>query len=297
MSLVQRDDKLCCQNCGVVGRIVGGVASFLTEDDPFYEGKYNSHVKFVPRGDGFFATLPLRVVMQGYPTVVAKEIRAGSIVVEIGCAGGIEWFGERFRMIGLDLSRSALMLAGQSYETVVQCNATHMPLADASVDGIVSSCLFEHLTRQQKTALLSEACRVLRPGGKLVFFYDIETDNPVISIYRRRRPDLYQALFLDGDGHIGYESISANGQYFCAAGLKITREVFHERTPFLSTSTWYKLSQWPGALGVLARVGRVATSGPIRLPALAVLMAIDATIGRLFPSRFARCVTTIAQKP
>jgi hypothetical protein len=57
------------------------------------------------RNDGFLTTLPLRVVLQGYPTVVTKELPAGSTVVEIGCARGIDWYGLRYRMIELYLSR------------------------------------------------------------------------------------------------------------------------------------------------------------------------------------------------
>src|SRR5262249_11112787 len=157
----------------------------------FYEGKYNNRTKYVPRNDGFLATLPLRVVLQGYPTAVARELRSGSTVVEIGCAGGIDWFGLRYRMIGLDLSGSALGVAAHHYAYVVQCDATRMPLASGSADGVISSCLFEHLLPEQKVDLLRESHRVLRPGGRLVFFYDIKTDNPIISTYRRRRPDLY----------------------------------------------------------------------------------------------------------
>lgn len=276
--------------------MVDGIASFLPSEDPFYEGRYNSRVRYLPCGEDFLSTLPLRIAMQGYPTTVAREIEAGSAVVEIGCAGGIDWFGRRFRMVGMDLSKMALRSARESYDTVVHCDATHMPLGNSSVDGVVSSCLFEHLNRKRKSALLREAHRVLRPGGKLVFFYDIETDNPVVSSYRWRLPDVYQAQFLDQDGHVGYESIEANRQHFEAAGFGILREVFHERTPILSASVWQKLSQWPGWRGFAAGAMRIVMSGPARLPSLAALMTIDATVGKLLPRRYARCMTTVAQK-
>lgn len=280
----------------MAGRWKGKVASFLPEGDPFYEGKYNSRTKYVPRNTGYLAMLPLHVVLQGYPNVVASELPKGSSVVEIGCAAGIDWFGQRYRMIGLDLSDGALRIAAQHYSTVVQCDATRMPIANADVDGVISSCLFEHLLPEQKTNLLRESHRVLKPGGKLVFFYDLDSANPVISKYRKRCPDLYQTLFLDGDGHVGYDPIHVNRQYFIQAGFKISHEVFHQRTPFLDNSVWQKLAKWPGLFGTAAGIGKAVTSGRARLPSLAAIALIDATVGHLFPQRYARIVTTVAQK-
>src|SRR5262249_52557790 len=111
VALTNHGEYLECPNCGVVGRWKNKVALFLRESDPFYEGKYDNRTKYVPRDDSFLATLPLRVVLQGYPTAVARVLRAGSTVVEVGCAGGIDWFGRRYRLIGLDLSESSLRVA------------------------------------------------------------------------------------------------------------------------------------------------------------------------------------------
>lgn len=274
----------------------GGVVSFLDQPDEFYEGKYNNRTRYAPRSHGLLATLPLRIV-QGYTTSVADALPPGATVVEIGCAAGIDWFARRYRMIGMDLSRAALASVAERYALAVQCNATAMPLASGSVDGVVSSCLFEHLSAQDKARLLAECQRVLKPGGKVVFHYDIRTDNPVIARYRRNRPDLYQRLFLDGDGHIGYAGIEDNRALFTTAGLAIAREAFHERTPLLSNSVWQKLSHWPGTAGRIGRIGARFTSGPAMLPSLGLIWLADATIGRLLPRRHARMMTTVAVKP
>ena len=296
-SLTSDGQVLTCATCGVVGRWKDGIASFLPEADGFYEGKYNNRTKYVPGNDGFLATLPLRIVGQGYPTAVARELPAGSTVIEIGCAGGIDWFGQRFDMIGIDLSEAALKIAAQNYATVVQADATRLPFADGSIDGVVSSCLFEHLSSQTKDDLLREIRRVLKPGGKVIFFYDVTTDNPVIAAYRASRPDLYQSQFLDGDGHIGYESVEANRKHFDRAGLVVIREAFHEVTPFLTNSVWQKLSQWPGKPGAWAKVGATLTSGLARIPSLALTSLADTIVGPFLPSRYARCLTTIASRP
>jgi SAM-dependent methyltransferase len=290
-------DRLVDPAGALMGRKVGPVWSFLDEPDAFYEGKYNNRIRFVPKGDGFLATLPLRVVSQSFPTTVAAEVPKGGAVVEIGCAAGVAWFGRRFRMIGLDLSQKALEIASEDYELVLQADGTRMPLADGSVDAVISSCLFEHLTVDQKRTLLTECMRVLKPGGKVVFLYDLWTDNPVIAHYRAKDPARYQRMFLDGDGHLGYASVDENRFHFRAVGLRIDREIFHERTLVLTNSVWKKFSDWPGWRGTLGQIGAALTSGMLRLPAQALVSATDATFGRLFPKRFARGMITVASKP
>ncbi|MEM6477738.1 MAG: methyltransferase domain-containing protein [Pseudomonadota bacterium] len=279
-----------------VGRYLAPVWSFLEEPDEFYEGKYNNRMRYVPRGDGWLATLPLRIVMQSYPTTVVAQVPKGATVVEIGCAGGLTWFGQRYRMIGMDLSQQALKLAAEDYDLVLQCDATKMPLEDNSVDAVISSCLFEHLTDEQKVAMLSESERVLKPGGKVIFLYDLWTHNRVIDGYRRADPERYQASFLDHDGHLGYRSVDENRAFFRDAGLKITGEVFHERTPFLSNSVWKKFSEWPGMRGRVGRIGAKLTDGVFRLPMLGLLSVTDATLGKLFPQSHARGMITVATK-
>ena len=295
--LDQRGNSLTDGGEREIARRVGPVWSFLCKPDNFYEGKYNNRVRYAPRSDGLLATLPLRIVMQNYPTTVAVEVPRGATVVEIGCAGGLTWFGQRYRMIGIDLSLEALQMASRDYELTLQCDATCMPLADASIDAVISSCFFEHLTDGQKTSLLSEAARVLKPGGKLVFLYDLWTENKVIAWYRSADPDRYQASFLDHDGHVGYRTVCQNRSFFKEAGFLITREYFHERSPFLSNSAWQKLAKWPGIRGRVGSIGRFLTGGTLRVPMLTLLWVIDATLGRLFPQTHARCMITVAVRP
>lgn len=47
--------------------------------------------------------------------------------------------------------------------------ATELPLADGSVDVVLSNYCFHHLADPEKDRALSEIARVLRPGGRLVF--------------------------------------------------------------------------------------------------------------------------------
>jgi SAM-dependent methyltransferase len=294
-ALEESGEGFVCATCGEVGRRNGVVASFVTTPDPFYEGRYDNRTKYLPKDDGFWATLPLRIVLQGYPTAVAAAAPAGATVVELGCAGGVAWFGRRYQMIGVDLSAGALPRAAENYAMVVQADATRLPLRAHCADAIVSSCFFEHFDDAGKRALLQECRRVLKPGGAVVFYYDIWTEHPIIAAFRRRDPQRYAAEFLDQDGHIGYCSINSNGALFREAGFTIVRQSYHERTPLLANSSWQKLAHWPGLSGALARMGAAATSGPFLYPALAAIAAADTTIGRFLPRSHARCVLTTAR--
>ena len=53
--------------------------------------------------------------------------------------------------------------------SVITSSAAELPLADASVDVVVSNYCFHHLRDADKERALGEIMRVLRPGGRLVF--------------------------------------------------------------------------------------------------------------------------------
>lgn len=48
-----------------------------------------------------------------------------------------------------------------------QALAEKLPFPKASMDVVISSLFFHHLTTNQKREALEEICRVLRPGGTL----------------------------------------------------------------------------------------------------------------------------------
>lgn len=295
--LRQEGDTLICPICGPVGTVHGRFISFLPNQDQFYEGRYFNRIHHVPRADNFVATLPIRFIGKGYHTTIARQLPVGSRVLELGCAAGIDWFAKRYEMWGLDLSRSSLEALCEDYHVALQASALALPFADNTVDGVISSCLFEHFTPEDKQILLAEALRVLRPGGAIIFYYDMTTRNSVIAPARKAQPELYQTLFLDGDGHVGYEDAEANDRHFRNAGFANVRHVYHERTPLLPNSVWEKLRKWPGRRGKLGAIGHRLTSGVFHKPALAAIGLADVTVGRMLPKEYARVVTTTAQKP
>jgi SAM-dependent methyltransferase len=294
-TLTPEAEGLACARCGTVYAARGRYVDFLKADHEFYESKYCNEIRINPP-PGLLRELPLWLLVHGYVWAVRKFVKPGSVVVELGCAGGIRWFGARYRMIGLDFSRAGLEIAAQDYRLALRGDALRLPLADASVDAVVSACFFEHIAPNDKPKLLAEVRRVLKPGGRVIFQYDVETANPLIAAYRERAPDLYRREFLDNDGHIGYQPLAENDRIFRAAGLSLLRSVALERLPLQADSVWGKLGKWPGRRGrVAARMSRLL-GGRMTRPNIAFLRIVDETVGRLAPSRWGRIALTVAQK-
>lgn len=101
--------------------------------------------------------------------LVPAAARAGSVLVDIGCGGGVlapHLAAKGHRHVGIDLSASALAAARMRSVTVTQADAGRLPLADEVADVVVVGELLEHV--EDSAAVLAEAIRVLRPGGTLV---------------------------------------------------------------------------------------------------------------------------------
>lgn len=105
-------------------------------------------------------------------------IEPGMAVLEIGCGtGNLTLRVKRHRptasVIGLDPDQPALTNARRKADRrglAVQFDhgyADELPYPDASQDRVLSSLMFHHLEEDGKTRALSEALRVLRPGGEL----------------------------------------------------------------------------------------------------------------------------------
>ena len=113
----------------------------------------------------------------GNPTALA-ELRPGQTVLDLGSGGGIDVLLSARRVApgglayGLDMTPEMHELALRNKAEAGVTNAEFLfgtieeiPLPDASVDVIISNCVVN--LSGDKPAVLREAFRVLRPGGRL----------------------------------------------------------------------------------------------------------------------------------
>jgi len=100
----------------------------------------------------------------------SRWIKASDAVLDVGCGYGefINNIAAREKF-AIDLNPSAVNHVHESVHLIQQDCTKPWPLRDNSVDVVFSSNFFEHLpTKQDLQALLLEAYRCLRPGGRLM---------------------------------------------------------------------------------------------------------------------------------
>jgi arsenite methyltransferase len=113
----------------------------------------------------------------GNPTAVA-ELREGETVLDLGSGGGIDVIlsakrvGPTGTAYGLDMTDEMLALAQRNARDAGVANVhflkgviEEIPLPAASVDVVISNCVINLST--DKTAVLAEIARVLKPGGRV----------------------------------------------------------------------------------------------------------------------------------
>jgi ubiquinone/menaquinone biosynthesis C-methylase UbiE len=105
-----------------------------------------------------------------------SELHVANRVLDIGCGTGsllilIKRLHPDLDVAGLDPDSRALVIAKRKAARravllqIDQGYSDHLPYPDASFDRVLSSFMFHHLEPDQKRSTLSEARRVLKPGG------------------------------------------------------------------------------------------------------------------------------------
>ena len=161
----------------------------------------------------------------GNPTALAS-LRAGEIVLDLGAGGGFDCFiagpkvGATGRVIGVDMTPDMLAKARANIalyrrETGLDNvefrlgEIEHLPVADASVDVVISNCVLN--LSPDKAQVWREIARVLRPGGR-VAVSDLALLRPLPDALRH---DL-EALVGCVSGAVHIDEIRRDAQ---AAGL------------------------------------------------------------------------------
>jgi SAM-dependent methyltransferase len=189
----------------------------------------------------------------------------GKDVIELGCGTAYcsAWFARRgARPVGIDLSESQLATARELQAKhglefpLIHGTAESVPLPDASFDVAFSE--YGAALWAEPRAWLSEAARLLRPGGWLVFV----TSSPLAILCATENPDgtseTLQRPQFEGLGRMEWES-EDSVEFHLAHGdmiallreLGFAIEALHELRPPADAKTRYDFMplewarQWP----------------------------------------------------
>lgn len=176
------------------------------------------------------------------------QLHAGAAVLDHACGAGTDLLlaaqgiGPHGRAIGLDLTpgmraaarRAALEAGLEARVSIVEGSFDALPLADASVDVVLSNGVLNLAT--DKRRVLGEAWRVLRPGGQLGLA-DVVLARPLDEL-ARANPALWAACIggalhepvllrlLDQTGFVALRLVARHDPYAgTALGRKLGREV------------------------------------------------------------------------
>jgi len=163
---------LCCASSARSGPAAQGKGGCCGGDgDPITSGLYlETQTRDLPE-DALTASLGC-----GNPTALLA-LEPGQTVLDLGSGGGIDVLlsakrvGPTGKVYGLDMTDEMLALARENQRKAGAANVEFLkgtieaiPLPDNAVDVIISNCVINLST--DKDAVLHEAFRVLKPGGR-----------------------------------------------------------------------------------------------------------------------------------
>ncbi|MGI5128394.1 arsenite methyltransferase [Pseudonocardia sp. CA-107938] len=157
----------------------------------------------------------------GVPTAVA-DLEPGETVLDLGSGAGADVLisarrvAPGGRVYGLDMTPEMLELARANAATAgvdnvefLQGYLEEIPLPDASVDVVISNCVIN--LAADKTVVLREAARVLRPGGRFAVS-DVIAD-PGLDPAVRADPDAWSGCVAGALTRTEFETALADAGF------------------------------------------------------------------------------------
>jgi arsenite methyltransferase len=173
----------------------------------------------------------------GNPIAVA-ELRQGETVLDLGSGGGIDVLlsarrvGPEGKAYGLDMTEEMLALArrnateaGARNVEFLKGHIEQIPLPAATVDVVISNCVVN--LSVDKPAVLAEAFRVLKPGGR-VGITDVVAEDHLTPEDRAERGSyagciagaLSRSEYLAGLADAGFQDVSVTFTHQVADGMQ-----------------------------------------------------------------------------
>jgi len=148
----------------------------------------------------FAMSVPGQILVNTAAFTLPDELKIGQDwrILDVGCgrAGVARVLADRARLgwppVGVDASRRMLELAqrdmaveGGPVVRLVQATATALPVAEESVNLVISGHAFKYLSDDELVGHLREARRVLRPGGLFLAWEFAPTTSGLLDRWNR----------------------------------------------------------------------------------------------------------------
>jgi SAM-dependent methyltransferase len=210
------------------------------------------------------------------PLLDAAAVGPGTQTLDLCCGTGLVAGAAAVRgaiVSGLDFSPAMLEVAAAMHPALhfAEGDAEAMPFAGGSFDAVVSNFGVHHVPRPERA--LAEACRVLRPGGRVAFAtWAAPADNIAWHL-------LLDAIRVHGDPDAAQAPVSGGGLGSEDIVCRVLNEAGFATPEIKLLRREWRLTH-PGDLIAALRRGTVRTAALIDAQRPAALAAIEAEIGR-----------------
>jgi SAM-dependent methyltransferase len=169
---------------------------------------------------GAYNTAPVEALIRNVAYWLRDQPKRPLHFLEMGCGAGptLVWLAQKgITVSGIDIATNALELARQNLTRngytdrigeLVEGSVVQTPFPDASFDGILESCVFQHIPRAERIAAFREVGRLLKPGGIFVGHMLADAHSTFQKMKGHQLPDDPGSVFLnDGSSKIHLTNI------------------------------------------------------------------------------------------